>query len=106
MVFHSFKEEILMISLPKIFSEHEKVLIDFYADWCGPCKMLAPIIEEIKNEMQGFLEVIKINVDEYPEIAEQYGVRSIPTLVYVKNGEVENVLVGFRPKKDILNAIK
>jgi len=95
-----------MISLPKIFSEHEKVLIDFYADWCGPCKMLAPIIEEIKNEMQGFLEVIKINVDEYPEIAEQYGVRSIPTLVYVKNGEVENVLVGFRPKKDILNAIK
>ncbi|HEY8445133.1 MAG TPA: thioredoxin [Bacilli bacterium] len=95
-----------MISLPKIFSEHEKVLIDFYADWCGPCKMLAPIIEEIKNEMQGFLEVIKINVDEYPEIAEQYGVRSIPTLVYVKNGKVENVLVGFRPKKDILNAIK
>lgn len=95
-----------MVSLPKIFSEHEKVLIDFYADWCEPCKMLAPIIEEIKKETEGFLKVVKINVDEYPELAAQYGVRSIPTLVYVKDGEVENQIIGFRPKKDILSIIK
>lgn len=90
-----------MVSLPKIFSEHEKVLIDFYADWCGPCRMLAPIIEEIKNEVSD-VKVVKINVDENQEIASQYGVRSIPTLVYVKDGKVVKQAVGFRPKKDIL----
>jgi thioredoxin 1 len=90
-----------MENLQKIFAENSKVLIDFYADWCGPCRMLAPIIEEIKNEVSD-VKVVKINVDENQEIASQYGVRSIPTLVYVKDGKVVKQAVGFRPKKDIL----
>lgn len=94
-----------MVNLQKEFSENEKVLIDFYADWCGPCKMLAPIIEEIKEENKGFLRVLKVNVDEQPDLAAKYGVRSIPTLIYVKDGEVENQAVGFRSKQEILKMV-
>lgn len=95
-----------MEKLQQIFKENEKVLIDFYADWCGPCRMLAPVIEEIKVEAADYLKVVKINVDDNPEIASQYGVRSIPTLVYVKDGKVANQMVGFRPKKDILKMVQ
>jgi len=95
-----------MVNLQKEFSENEKVLIDFYADWCGPCKMLAPIIDEIEKEQKGFLRVVKVNVDEQPELAAKYGVRSIPTLVYVKDGEVETQAIGFRSKQEILNMVK
>lgn len=94
-----------MDNLQQIFKENQNVLIDFYADWCGPCRMLAPVIEEIKTEAADYLKVVKVNVDDNPEIASQYGVRSIPTLVFVKDGKVANQAVGFRPKKDILKMI-
>lgn len=94
-----------MENLQRIFEENAKVLIDFYADWCGPCKMLAPIIEEIKNEVSD-IKVVKINVDENQEIAAKFGVRSIPTLVFVKDGKIAKQSVGFRPKKDILQMLE
>ena len=94
-----------MENLQQVFQENAKVLIDFYADWCGPCRMLAPIIEEIKNEVKD-LKVVKINVDENQQVAAQYGVRSIPTLVVVKDGKVAKQAVGFRPKKDILQMLE
>ena len=95
-----------MENLQQVFKENQQVLIDFYADWCGPCKMLAPVIEEVKKETADFLKVIKVNVDDNPEIASQYGVRSIPTLVYIRDGKVVNQAVGFRPKKDILKMVE
>ena len=77
------------------------VLLDFYADWCGPCRMVAPIIEEIGNERDDIV-VGKINVDEQGELAQEFGVMSIPTLVVLKGGEVTNQVTGARPKAAIL----
>lgn len=77
------------------------VLLDFYADWCGPCRMVSPIIEEIGNERDDIV-VGKINVDEQEELAQQFGVMSIPTLVVLKNGEITNQVTGSRPKAAIL----
>lgn len=94
-----------MENLDQILKDNEKVLIDFYADWCGPCRMLSPIVEEIKNERTD-VKVIKINVDENPQLAGAYGVRSIPTLVYIKDGKLANQMIGVRPKKDILSMIQ
>jgi len=80
------------------------VLLDFYADWCGPCRMVGPIVEEIAEENPQFL-VGKINVDEEPELASEYGVMSIPTLVVLKNGEVVSKSAGARPKAQILSML-
>ena len=77
------------------------VLLDFYADWCGPCRMVAPIVHEIADEREDIV-VGKINVDEQPELAQAFGVMSIPTLVVLKNGEVVNQAMGARPKAQIL----
>lgn len=77
------------------------VLIDFYADWCGPCRMLAPVIEEISHERDDIV-VGKVNVDEQPELAEKFDVVSIPTLVVLKKGKVHNVSAGARPKSAVL----
>ncbi|MBR4940537.1 MAG: thioredoxin [Clostridia bacterium] len=77
------------------------VLVDFYADWCGPCKMVAPIVEEIANERED-ISVGKVNVDESGALAMRYGIVSIPTLMVFKNGEETARIVGFRPKNDIL----
>ena len=89
----NFDSEARCASLP--------VLIDFYADWCGPCKMLAPTIEEIAAEAGGYL-VGKVNVDEAPALAEEFSVMSIPTLIVLKNGKEAARLVGVRPKEAIL----
>ena len=80
----------------------ESVLIDFWATWCGPCRMLAPIIAEIAEEEAGRVKVCKVNVDEEPELANAFRVNSIPTVVVMKDGKVTNVSVGYRPKADIL----
>ena len=89
----------------KIISNNDITLIDFYADWCGPCKALAPIIDDIaKNEAH--ITVGKVNVEEERELATKYGVRSIPTMVIFKNGKEVNRLVGFLPKEEILAKIK
>ena len=77
------------------------VLLDFYADWCGPCRMVLPIVEEIADERDDIV-VAKINVDDEPELAERFGVFSIPTLVVMKNGAVVNKSSGARPKEQIL----
>ena len=80
------------------------VLLDFYADWCGPCRMVGPIVDEIAEENPQFL-VGKINIDEEPNLAEQFGVVSIPTLVVMKNGEVLQQSTGARPKAQILGML-
>ena len=77
------------------------VLVDFYADWCGPCRMVAPIVEEIANENPDVV-VAKVNVDDQPELASEFGVFSIPTLVVLKDGKVASKSAGARPKAQIL----
>ena len=81
-------------------------LVDFYADWCGPCKMLAPEIEAISKEMEGKAKVLKVNVDEQRELAGEYKVRAIPTLFVIKDNEVVEELVGFQTKDSLTNALK
>lgn len=82
------------------------VLIDLWAEWCGPCMMLAPIIEEIADEYDGKVKVGKINVDEQPELAAAFRCQSIPMLVLIKDGAVHNMTVGYREKKDIVKMIE
>ena len=74
------------------------VLVDFWATWCGPCKMMAPVVAEIARDYEGKVKVGKIDVDDQPELAMKYGVMSIPTLILFKNGEIANQMVGFNPK--------
>ena len=88
-----FQKEVLESDIP--------VLVDFYADWCGPCKMMAPIVDEIAAENPQYL-VGKINVDNEPELANEFAVMSIPTLVVIKNGQIVNQSAGARPKQSIL----
>jgi thioredoxin 1 len=90
----NFKSEVLESDVP--------VLIDFYATWCGPCRMLAPIISEVSLEVGRSAKICKIDIDEEPEIAEEYGIESIPTLLRVDNGVVTNWLTGFVPKEEVL----
>lgn len=83
-----------------------KVLIDFYANWCGPCKMMSPIIDEIAEEMEGKVKVGKVNVDDNQQLAIKYNVMSIPTIIIYKNGMPVKSFVGLRDKNEILDSLK
>ncbi|KUP98210.1 thioredoxin [Thermobifida cellulosilytica] len=87
----TFDEKVLKSELP--------VLVDFWADWCGPCKMIAPVLEQIAEEQAGKLTVVKINADQNPDTVRRYGVMGLPTLNLYKNGEVVKQLVGAKPKR-------
>jgi thioredoxin 1 len=82
------------------------VVVDFWAEWCGPCRMIAPALEEIQTELNGKVTIAKLNIDENPEIAVRYGVRSIPTLILFKDGEPTSIQVGAAPKNRLADWIK
>lgn len=90
----------------EVLNSEKKVLIDFYADWCGPCKMMSPIIDKVEEKMGDSIKVGKINVDEEHDLAIKYEIMSIPTIVIIKDGKVEKTLVGLRDKSEIEEALK
>lgn len=87
----------------EVLNSKEPVLVDFYADWCGPCKMMAPIVEELATELNGKVKVGKVNIDANQDLAMKYGVMSIPTLIIFKEGKENKRFIGVKDKKTLLN---
>ena len=94
----TFKQEVLENETP--------VLVDFWAPWCGPCRMFAPVVDEISEQYDGQVKVVKVNTDENPSVASQYGIRSIPTLMIFKGGQRVDMVVGAVPKTTLANTLE
>lgn len=94
----SFKEDVLDSEIP--------VLVDFWAPWCGPCRMVGPVVDEIAEQYAGQVKVVKLNTDENPNVASQYGIRSIPTLMIFKGGQRVDMVVGAVPKTTLANTLE
>ena len=94
----SFKQEVLDSEVP--------VLVDFWAPWCGPCRMVAPVVDEIAQQYDGQIKVVKLNTDENPNVASQYGIRSIPTMMVFKDGQQVDMVVGAVPKTTLANTLE
>ena len=94
----NFEEEVIKSSLP--------VLVDLWAPWCGPCRMVAPVVEELSDEYEGKVDFVKVNVDDNPKIASQYGIMSIPTLMVFKAGQPVDTIIGFRPKDELQKSLE
>jgi thioredoxin 1 len=93
----TFEVDVLNSELP--------VLVDFWAPWCGPCRMVAPVVEELSDDYDGQVKFVKLNTDENPQVSGKYGIRSIPTLLIFKGGENVGQVVGFRPKSELAKHI-
>lgn len=94
----TFKTDVLESALP--------VMVDFWAPWCGPCRMVGPIIDRISEKMAGKVKVVKLNVDENPTVAGQYGITGIPTVMVFRDGKVERQFVGVQPEQVYINALQ
>lgn len=95
---NDFEESVIKSNIP--------VLVDFFATWCGPCRMMSPIIDELADEYAGKVKIGKIDVDENPQISMKFGVQSIPTLVFFKNGEAVDTVIGFQSKENLKNKLE
>jgi thioredoxin 1 len=94
----SFKQDVLESKVP--------VLVDFWAEWCGPCKMVGPVLDELAKEFNGKLKIAKVNVDENQQVSVDFHIRSIPTLLFFKNGQLVKQLIGAHPKNKLVNEIQ
>ena len=95
---NDFEEKVLKSSKP--------VLVDFWAEWCGPCKTLLPVLDEVASELGEEAEIFKVNVDENGDLAQKYGIRGIPTMIFFKDGEAAKTLVGVQPKEEIKKSLE
>lgn len=93
----NFKEDVLEATLP--------VLVDFYADWCGPCKMVAPVLEELAAEYGDKIKIVKVNVDKETQLAQQFRVVTIPTMMVFENGEIRDSFIGYRSKEELVELL-
>ncbi|MBQ0065766.1 MAG: thioredoxin [Firmicutes bacterium] len=90
----------------KEYMTHDAVLVDFFATWCGPCKMLAPVLEKVQAQLEGKLEIVKVDIDANMDLADEYGIMSVPTMVLFKKGEVIGAISGYQPEGVLVQTLE